>query len=466
MECYKCGSELSSLDICSNCGAQVGVYKKIITMSNTFYNMGLQKARVRDLSGAEELLKQSLALYKKNIQARNLLGLVYYEMGEVVIALREWVLSKNFESENNIADYFIKKVQSNQNKLQILNQSVRKYNICLRHATEDKKDVAIIQLKKVINTNEKFVKAYQLLGLLYIHEQEYEKAKRVLKKSLTIDRGSTLSTRYLNEINEVTGVTEKELKKEQEKEKKKKKKEPESLSGNDVIIPKSTYKEINYGFFTFIYVVIGMVIGAAMVFFLVTPARVKDAKTEGSKDVQSYMDEISKSNITISDLEAQIEALNTEKQSLSEQLAQEQGKVDNSSIYNELLEAVTLFVNNDVNGCANRLTTITLPEGADEHAVNLYNALTARTYPEAATAHINQGSQLANRSQWQEALTELLLGEKMKPDDIGCLYNIGKCYYNLNGQAIDENARRYFERVIELSPGSNYAGWSQGWLGQ
>ena len=91
MECYKCGSELSSLDICSNCGAQVGVYKKIITMSNTFYNMGLQKARVRDLSGAEELLKQSLALYKKNIQARNLLGLVYYEMGEVVIALREWL---------------------------------------------------------------------------------------------------------------------------------------------------------------------------------------------------------------------------------------------------------------------------------------------------------------------------------------------------------------------------------------
>lgn len=466
MECYKCGSELSSLDICNNCGAQVGVYKKIITMSNTFYNMGLQKARVRDLSGAAELLKQSLALYKKNIQARNLLGLVYYEMGEVVIALREWVLSKNFESENNIADYFIKKVQSNQNKLQVLNQSVRKYNICLRYAAEDKKDMAIIQLKKVINTNEKFVKAYQLLGLLYIYKQEYEKAKKVLKKSLTIDRGSTLSTRYLNEINEITGITEKELKKEQAKEKKKKKEEPEGLSGNDVIIPKSTYKEINYGFFTFIYVVIGMVIGAAMVFFLVTPARVKDAKTEGSKDVQSYMDEISKSNITISDLEAQIEVLNTEKQSLSEQLAQEQGKTDNSTAYNELLEAVTLFVNNDVKGCADKLTTITLPEGMEAQAVNLYNALTARTYPEVAATHINQGSQLANRSQWQEALTELLLGEKMNPNDIGCLYNIGKCYYNLNGQAIDENAKKYFEKVIELSPGSNYAGWSQGWLGQ
>ncbi len=74
MECYKCGSELSSLDICSNCGAQVGVYKKIITMSNTFYNMGLQKARVRDLSGAEELLKQSLALYKKKYSGKKSSG--------------------------------------------------------------------------------------------------------------------------------------------------------------------------------------------------------------------------------------------------------------------------------------------------------------------------------------------------------------------------------------------------------
>lgn len=465
MECYKCGSELSSLDVCGNCGAQVSVYKKIITMSNTFYNMALQKAKVRDLSGAEELLKQSLSLYKKNIQARNLLGLVYCEMGEVSIALREWVLSKNYEPENNIADYFIKKVQSNQNRLQIISQSIKKYNICLRHAASGKEDVAIIQLKKVISSNEKFVKAYQLLGLLYIHQHEYEKAKRALKKSLVIDTSNTLSIRYLNEINEITGVTEKEKKKEQIKEKKKKT-EREELSGNDVIIPKSTYKEVNYGFLTFIYVVIGMVIGAAMVFFLVTPARVKDAKTEGSSNLQSYMDDISKLNITISDFEAQIEALNTEKQSLSDQLAQEQGKADYSAAYNELLDAVTLFVNGDTKGCADKLTTITLPEGMEASATTMYNALTARTYPEAATEHINQGSQLANRSQWQEALNELLMGEKMNPNDIGCLYNIGKCYYQLNGQAIDDNARKYFEKVIELSPGSNYAGWSQGWLGQ
>ena len=38
MKCYKCGSELSSLDYCNKCGAEVGAYKKIIVMSNTYYN--------------------------------------------------------------------------------------------------------------------------------------------------------------------------------------------------------------------------------------------------------------------------------------------------------------------------------------------------------------------------------------------------------------------------------------------
>ena len=68
--------------------------------SNAYYNQALSRAGVRDLSGAVESLKKSLRFNKKNIQARNLLGLVYFEMGETVSALSEWVISKNFKPEN------------------------------------------------------------------------------------------------------------------------------------------------------------------------------------------------------------------------------------------------------------------------------------------------------------------------------------------------------------------------------
>ena len=52
--------------------------------SNEYYNDALAKASVRDLSGAIESLKTSLKFNKLNIDARNLLGLIYFEMGEVV----------------------------------------------------------------------------------------------------------------------------------------------------------------------------------------------------------------------------------------------------------------------------------------------------------------------------------------------------------------------------------------------
>lgn len=460
MKCYKCGSELSSMHYCSGCGAEVGAYKKIVQMSNTYYNMGLQKAMVRDLSGACELLKRSVGLYKYNTQARNLLGLVYYEMGEVVNALREWVISKNFDPEKNIADEYIKKVQSNQNRLEALNQSIRKYNVGLSYATQGKDDVAIIQLKKVLNINEKFVKGYQLLALLYIKKGEYDKAKKVLNKSLTIDKYNTLSIKYLNEIKDLSGVTEKELKKELEKSKKKE--EKKALSGHDVIIPKSTYKDINYGFFTFLYVVIGILIGAAMVFFLVTPARVTDAKKEQTDKLKTYMEDISKSNITISDLEAQVESLNAEKQSLTTQWQQAQSKSDNSEIYNALLDAVTLYVGNDIVGCADKLASITVPEGMAAQFTTLYTTLTTATYPTAAETHINKGSQLENTSNWQEALNELLLAEKMEPDNIRTLYHIGKCYYEINGQQPSEQSNAYFNKVITMDPNSDYASWASG----
>lgn len=98
MNCMNCGAFLmdKELDYCPNCGCNVLIQKKVDYLSRQYYNQGLEKASVRDLSGAISCLKQSLIYNKHNIQARNLLGLVYFETGEVVAALSEWVISKIF----------------------------------------------------------------------------------------------------------------------------------------------------------------------------------------------------------------------------------------------------------------------------------------------------------------------------------------------------------------------------------
>ncbi|MBE5997947.1 MAG: hypothetical protein E7240_11585, partial [Lachnospiraceae bacterium] len=93
MKCVSCGAQLTDSVYCPICGCDNSVQKQAIVLSGLYYNQGLEKAQIRDLSGAIEQLKRSLKFNKLNIQARNLLGLVYFETGEVVSALSEWVIS-------------------------------------------------------------------------------------------------------------------------------------------------------------------------------------------------------------------------------------------------------------------------------------------------------------------------------------------------------------------------------------
>ena len=173
MNCIYCGTPLSGIDYCTGCGADVTLQKRIIRISNLLYNEGLEKATVRDLSGAIVCLKRSLKFNKENIAARNLLGLVYFETGEVVAALSEWVISKNMNEPGIMRQTCILQDFRRKNKLDAINQTIRKYNQALLYCRQDNEDMAIIQLKKVLAQNPKLIKAYHLLSLLYLKRQEY-----------------------------------------------------------------------------------------------------------------------------------------------------------------------------------------------------------------------------------------------------------------------------------------------------
>ena len=206
MNCMNCGAPLGKSDYCPSCGFHVEVQKKIWQLSNTYYNLGLDKAQIRDLSGAIDLLKRSLKFNKLNVQARNLLGLVYFETGEAVAALSEWIISKNIMPENNIASEYIERLQQNANKLDVINQTIKKDNDSLKCCRKGSEDVAVIQLKKILNQNPKLIKGYHLLALIYLKKEEYEKARRILKKAAKIDKTNSTTLRFLREVDEQTGT--------------------------------------------------------------------------------------------------------------------------------------------------------------------------------------------------------------------------------------------------------------------
>ena len=143
MICYRCGMEAGNARHCPSCGADLEVFHRVIRISNSYYNIGLEQASVRNLSSAVISLKNSLKFNKYNIDARNLLGLVYCEMGETVAALSEWVISRSYQPENNIANRYLDEIQKNRGQLDAVNQTIKKYNQALHYCKQDSRDLAI-----------------------------------------------------------------------------------------------------------------------------------------------------------------------------------------------------------------------------------------------------------------------------------------------------------------------------------
>lgn len=459
MRCYKCNSVLSETDFCNSCGTDVTLYKKIVKMSNTYYNMGLAKARVRDLSGAADLLRRSVRIDKKNINARNLLGLVYYEMGEMVAAFSEWVISKNIKPEKNLADTYLKDVQTNLNRLNTMNQSIRKYNIALNAARQGSTDMAIIQLKKILGVNVNFLKAQQLLALLYMKKGNNDKALKILKKAIKIDVNNTITLKYIKEIEEQKAQKTSTDKKPPKTVKELNEREP--LSGNDVIIPKSSYKDVNYGLITFINVVVGIVIGAAMVFFLVMPAKQKDMDSEYKETVNDYADQVAMLNISISELERQVESMEKEKNSLQTQVDEAVANKVDTTIYDQLLAAVGKYIAADTIGCAEALYEIDAAGITSDSMKSVYNSLKEATYEEAGEHYSTLAFTEYNSGNYEAAIPYFEKGVVFAPENVSLMYNFGKCYKAQNGGENNEKSIACFDKVIAMAPGTEYEGWAE-----
>lgn len=281
--------------------------KKFLYQSNQWYNDGLKKANIRDLSGAVSSLKKSLQFNRDNIAARNLLGLVYYGRGEVVEALVEWIISKNIKTHGNIANYYIKKVQESPSELELINQAVKKYNQCIEYCKQDGEDLAAIQLKKVITAHPTFLKAYQLLTLLYMQSEQYAKARQLIRKAHKLDTTNEVTLRYMHELKQIRSDKVAKLKEEKD----------QAVSyklGNETIIqPISSSLKDNATMMTILNILIGIIVGATVVLFLIVPTVKQKMAAKTNQEIIQYSEQIAAKKSEIDLLNQELETYQAEK---------------------------------------------------------------------------------------------------------------------------------------------------------
>lgn len=348
MNCINCGAFLTDTDVdyCPHCGANVLIQKKVDYLSKLYYNQGLEKASIRDLSGAISCLKQSLAYDKRNIRARNLLGLVYFETGEVVAALSEWIISKNIQKNRNLASEYIERLQANQNKLETINESIKKYNNALAMCREGHEDMAGIRLKKILAQNPKLIKGYHLLALIQMKNQEWNKARKTLKKAARIDKTNTTTLRFLREIDEQTGVTTK-MENRRKSILRDHAREKDNISGEIVVRP-STYRERSKVslFFT---MVLGFAAGAAAFWLLVLPAVKQDVYRQANEQIVQYSESLSSQGVALSKAQGEAEQSSSTADATAKQVEEEKKR---SQSYEALFSAYTAMQQEDLDTAA------------------------------------------------------------------------------------------------------------------
>lgn len=458
MNCYYCGCRLSEHDFCTGCGADVSMYKRIMYISNRFYNDGLEKATVRDLTGAITSLRQSLKFNKNHIEARNLLGLVYFEMGEVVAALSEWVISKNLRPNKNIADDYIDMIQTNASRLEAINTTIKKYNQALLYCKQDSLDLAVIQLKKVLSLNPKFIRAHQLLALLYINSEEWEKARKELIKCSQIDTNNTQTLRYLKEVESVLNMEE------PTRQNGRKRGISEDVikyqSGNETIIQPVNDKEKG-GASSLLNIGIGILIGIAAVWFLILPAKVQSEKAEVNKELRTVSEQSDAKSATIDDLNQQIHTLTTENQQLEEQLENYVGTNGAMSIMDELLQAVQIYMEtpDDIEKIAEYLDKIAeeaVLEETSESFRTTYQYLIDAVGPALAEQYYTEGHNAYRGENYADAIPNLekaVYYDAVHANGDALMY-LANSYQNTGDE---DKAIETYKRVIELFPDTERA---------
>lgn len=416
-------------------------------ISNAYYNVGLEKAKQRDLTGAAAALKKSLRFYKYQTDARNLLGLVYHEMGEVGAALAQWIISLNLQERENLAEDYLRELQNAPGYLDMADQAAKKYNQSLHYVRNDNEDLAVLLLMRMVEEMPNYVKAQQLLALLYMHHEDYTKAGRCLFHAMKVDRYNPLTQRYMAITKANTG------KAEVEKRKLKNAFSHRQMQDDDIILPPS-YKE-NTGLQSVLNIMAGLVMGVVVVFFLVTPTMRDSIVSKYEEEIRLDLELVNQKSLEIDDLNRKLEEASAAQQeaetSLETMVNDSGGVIGQYQRLAQILQAyrsedmrtaVQLYVETDCSVLTDGVLDGIVSWVQQDMKANGYQVLE------------QMGDEAAAQGNTDQAVDYYQKSLQINGGNTGVIFKIGMAYKNAGNT---DGANEYFGDIIMNHPDSEYA---------
>lgn len=446
MRCPICSESISNnIAECPSCGTDLSLCKKIIHTSRQLYNRGLELANLNNLTGAIQVLSESVKFDKEFIDARNLLGLVYFGIGEIGEAVKHWSISMKIQPDHNPAKQYIEEIKSNNSKMKKLKDAVSIYNDALPYVRQKSEDLAIIRLKKAVSLNPRFIKALCLLALCYIQTEEPKKARQYLKNVLSLDISNSLALKYYKEVEE---EGEQPVPFEEEKEK-----EPilkqNKLQNLFEMKPNEINRRPQLGLF-----VVGLVLGLAVMGILILPGYKQSVVKSFEEEKQELNATIQKQKEDMVQYTKQIEELEKNQSILQSKIEQAEQKDLQDEQTNLLMNAVNYFYAGETVNAALTLAKIDRDKfvaGTNE----VFDYVQEQTYYSAAQSTYQSGYELYQRREYANAEEYFLYSIRLTQEEYfsdNAIYLLGRCYEELGDTS---HAIEQFQKVVDQFPYSD-----------
>lgn len=422
---------------------------RLYRIANAFYNLGLEKARLNDLTGSAELLKRALRFNKYCTNARNLLGLIYYQMGETADALCQWIISENLQPESNAAQRYLDMIQRKPDQLERDSQAIRKFNQALATAKSSDSDFAIIELQHLVSERPNYVKAQIVLAMLYMDKGDNIKAGRALMQVLHVDRNNPTALILMDDVKQATGKAEVEQKRLKNAFSHRK------MEDDDVIMPESQNTKIPFS--TTMIIILGVLLGMVAFSTLLLPGIRKTYYKEANEKVVDNNRKLSTVNSDYNRVSTEYEELKIKYDDASKKLAAfEKENRDFASMFGLLKNIVEEYENGRYTDAANDWLSIDreIEFLNEEPLVSQLKEVDDVIYNGCYDKLVSLGTQSWNGGKKEAAMSYYDLALKIDPDDPEVMYLKARL---LQSEDRISEANRIFDKIVGEHPESKYA---------
>jgi hypothetical protein len=415
-------------------------------IANCYYNLGLERAKLRDLSGAAELLKKALHYDKYQREARNLLGLIFFEMGEVADALVQWVISMNLLPEENPADYYLDEIQRKPAILRICSDNVKRFNQALDYAQHNNKDLAVFQLNQVISDSPNYVKAHILLALLYMDRGDWIKAGKSLYLVLKIDRNNPKALVLMDLVKKNTGRAE------IEQSKLKNVFSHRKMTDDDVMMPQEIRQLSPWS--VSLLLLLGTGIGLFVFYLLMLPAGIRSANAKNNQELIAYTEKLDAANQKLSNVEEEKSKLQKSYDDAKANLDRYENQ--NASFmaqYQSLVNINNALSTGDILAAAEAYTKLDQSSITDSSLQNMLNTVKSQMEGNVYLRLQEMGTAAWNAGKTDEALQYFTWSVKIRREAEN-LFLLARLQQSMGNTT---EANQNFDSVVGEFPSSPYA---------